>query len=77
MAAKHLLRLIADKGSGKMKGLFRFGVTLSMVLSFYHATSYASRCTSEQMQKMAQGGSNRVRTLFTSVGNEADRVGPT
>jgi hypothetical protein len=39
-----------------MKGLFRFGVTLSMVLSFYNATTYASQCTSEQMQKMAQGG---------------------
>ena len=26
---------------------------------------------------MKPGGTNRVRTLFTSMGNEADRVGPT
>jgi hypothetical protein len=39
-----------------MKRLIRLGLTLAMVVSVYPATAAVSRCTSEQMQKMAHGG---------------------
>ena len=45
-----------DKMVGKMKRLFRLGVTLAMAVSVYPGTASANRCTSEQIQKMVQGG---------------------
>jgi hypothetical protein len=39
-----------------MKGLVPFALTLTLIFSVYPAAASASRCTSEQREKMARGG---------------------
>lgn len=46
-----------------MKALLRLGLTVSIVLSLYHATTSASSCTGDQIQKMINAGFSKQEIM--------------